>query len=287
MKTFMTRIQDDRGAGIIEYGLIVGVISLLSLTAVTLVGDETSETFTTVAEAIENPPGSEGGSVHSGSGAGGEGASDAGSGAQDEDTDEPASDDTTGADANDDDANIDNSSEPLDEDADGSADDDGDGSSDDGSSSDDNSDNGDSTDDETQDDEEEAVPGSKAQVTGTASDFTWWNDTKNGGNGEWKASVTFENDWIRHQYLTLEVTTVNHKGKTSTSTVKNFYVPAGGSATYHDWGNVLKDKNGKITGTLEVQVKVVAVTTSDENWVPAVYPSLDAEPQIVSAPDIP
>ncbi|MGD2101719.1 MAG: Flp family type IVb pilin [Acidimicrobiia bacterium] len=68
----------DRGATMVEYGLIVGVISLMSLSAVTLLGDSTGESFDQVTEALDN--GSAGGSGGSGGeddGSGGNGGSGA------------------------------------------------------------------------------------------------------------------------------------------------------------------------------------------------------------------
>jgi Flp pilus assembly pilin Flp len=63
---FLARIGNtDRGATMVEYGLIVGVISLMSLSAVTLVGETTSDSFDKVTVALDD--GSTSTSVDSGS----------------------------------------------------------------------------------------------------------------------------------------------------------------------------------------------------------------------------
>jgi hypothetical protein len=122
--------------------------------------------------------------------------------------------------------------------------------------------------------------------TSAESDFYWWNSTKHGGEGAWKASTSYQNDWIRHQYLTLEVTRVDHNGKETTSTVNSFYVPAGGSATYELWDNSLKVHKGNATGTVSVSVKVVAIQTSDESWSSVSY-TTDGPSNEVIAPTTP
>ena len=121
---------------------------------------------------------------------------------------------------------------------------------------------------------------------GSANSFYWWNTTKNGGNGAWKSSVTYENDWFRHQYLTLEVTRVDEKGKRTTSTVKDFYVPAGGSTTFEAWDNELSVNKGKFDGVVSVEVRVVSIRTSDEAWKTVSYPT-DGPTATVQAPTVP
>jgi len=44
--------QNDEGAALLEYGMLVGLISVLCLGAVTLVGQEVSVAFSTYAAAL-------------------------------------------------------------------------------------------------------------------------------------------------------------------------------------------------------------------------------------------
>ena len=46
--------SDEQGATAIEYGLIAALIAVVIITAVTLVGNSLSSTFTEVSEAIDN-----------------------------------------------------------------------------------------------------------------------------------------------------------------------------------------------------------------------------------------
>ena len=123
-----------------------------------------------------------------------------------------------------------------------------------------------------EDDAPPVDPGSEAVVASSDSSFFWWNDSKQGGEGAWKATVQYGNDHNRHQYLTLEITRTDDKGNTTTSRVNEFYVPANGNATYELWDNDLKLHNGRTTGVLTVEVQVISVTTADENWQPVTYP---------------
>jgi Flp pilus assembly pilin Flp len=72
---FLARIGNaDRGATMVEYGLIVGVISLMSLSAVTLVGETTGDSFDKVTVALGD--GTTSTSVDTGSEGGSGGSSD-------------------------------------------------------------------------------------------------------------------------------------------------------------------------------------------------------------------
>jgi Flp pilus assembly pilin Flp len=125
-----------------------------------------------------------------------------------------------------------------------------------------------------------------AAVTGTASSFTWWNPDKHGGEGAWKASVSFNNDTNRHQYLTLQVVQVNDKGTTTTITVNDFYVPANGKSTFDQWDNAYSLTNGKEKGIVSVSVKVVSVRTSDANWQTLTYQTPNSTPTVVNVPKV-
>lgn len=114
-----------------------------------------------------------------------------------------------------------------------------------------------------------AAPGSEASADGGASTFYWWNNTPSGGNGAWVGTVKLGNDWIRHQYLTMTVTATTADGKTSTRTIDNFYVPAGGSANLQLWDNNLEvDKTGTPTAksVVGIDVTVTKIVTSDKDW---------------------
>jgi Flp pilus assembly pilin Flp len=247
MRLFRRIDNPDRGATMVEYGLIVGVISLMSLSAVTLLGDSTSDSFDKVTAALDN--GSTSTQVDSGSEQNG-GSGSAGSGTTTTTVPEmttttvPETTTTTVPETTTTTAPTTTTTAPEEH-------------------------------------------GSSATVKGTDSDFTWWNNTKFGGNGEWKAEVTYTNDWIRHQYLTLDVTEVDEKGKKTTTTVKNFYVPAGGSSTFAHWGNDLSEKWGKVKGVVEVRVEVKSIRTSDKNWKPVTYEVNGGKVAKVSAPDTP
>lgn len=94
------------------------------------------------------------------------------------------------------------------------------------------------------------TPGSHVSQASTGADYYWWYQTKNGGEGAWKASVSYENTWIRHQYLTLEVTRVDEKGRTTVTTVKDFYVPANGKSTFELWDNASIVNKGNVKGVM-------------------------------------
>jgi Flp pilus assembly pilin Flp len=251
MKALIHNTDGDRGASLVEYGLIVAVISLLSLSAVTLVGDKTAATFDNVTEALEG--GQDGGPVgtdpddDTGGPGGGEETTTTTTTPVEATTTTPVETTTT-------------TTTPVE---------------------------ATTTTTVPVEEEEEAPPGSTALPRATASAFTWWNATRDGGNGEWVASVSYANDWIRHQYLKLEVTEIDDKGKKTTTTVNSFYVPAGGSTTFAHWANDLKDSDGKITGVVEVQVRVISITTADEGWKPVTYPQSDGPVSTVDAPKIP
>ena len=47
-----TRNQDDEGATMVEYGLMVALIAVICLTAVALIGTKLNTAFTAIAAAI-------------------------------------------------------------------------------------------------------------------------------------------------------------------------------------------------------------------------------------------
>ncbi len=116
-------------------------------------------------------------------------------------------------------------------------------------------------------------PGSSVDSTDTSAGFYWWNDTKKGGEGAWKGSSSYSNDYNRHQYLTLEVTRTMADGSTETETVNSFYIPANGTADYTVWNNELStNKKGKVkSGVVSIEITVTKIKTSDENWNDVTY----------------
>jgi pilus assembly protein Flp/PilA len=55
MRNFMTKLLSDRdGATAIEYGLIAALISVVIITAVTLVGTQLSAVFNSIGTALQN-----------------------------------------------------------------------------------------------------------------------------------------------------------------------------------------------------------------------------------------
>ena len=44
--------QDEEGAALVEYGLLVGLIAVICIAAVTLVGQEISNAFSSIAAAL-------------------------------------------------------------------------------------------------------------------------------------------------------------------------------------------------------------------------------------------
>ena len=44
--------QDEKGAALVEYGLLVGLIAVICVVAVTLLGQEISDAFSTIAKDL-------------------------------------------------------------------------------------------------------------------------------------------------------------------------------------------------------------------------------------------
>lgn len=49
---FQLFFDDERGAAMAEYGLLVVLIAIIALSAVSLVGDEVSENYSTITSSI-------------------------------------------------------------------------------------------------------------------------------------------------------------------------------------------------------------------------------------------
>ncbi len=52
LKTLQSMIRDEEGATMVEYGLLVALISMVALIAVTTLGKNLSSLFSTVATSI-------------------------------------------------------------------------------------------------------------------------------------------------------------------------------------------------------------------------------------------
>lgn len=287
MKLFTRSLTDDRGANMVEYGLIVAVIALLAFAAVSMVGHRTEETFEVAAVALDTGaveyPGNDGDSVapapadtdESGSPAGGNDSTGNGGSGETEQLDADTDDETGDPVAED--QTDDNDLDDLDQLEDGddhSAGSGGtEGENDEDASNPGVGEGGDGSD--ITEDPAQETPAAYRDLTGTSSEFFWWNKTNDGGYGAWKASTTFRNTTNRHQYLKMVVTRIDDKGVETTVNVDGFYVPANGSSQYTLWDNQYRIQNGTATGTVAVKVQVLKVTTSDQNWQPF---SFDAEP---------
>ena len=309
-------LAGDHGANMVEYTLIVALVALMGFAAVTLLGDSTSDSFTTAAEAMDagDALGLDGGhSVDSGSQADSDDNHDSGDANQNQDQqgqdqqgqdqqgqdqDDQAQDDQ----AQDDQAQDDQDDQAQDDQAQDDQDDQGQ------ELEDEQDDTGTDTGDQDEQDDtgfaggdqggqadggaagvdgttEEDEPANTGPApSGSSSELYWWDSHNT--KGQWKASVSFSNETNRHQYLTLEVTTIDEKGKAKTATVKDFYVGAGSSSTFTHWSNDI-DKNGqKVTGVVEVQVRVISVRTSDQNWKTYSY-DVNRIPASVTVPTLP
>lgn len=278
------RRASERGVSAVEYALLVSLIALASMTAVAALGTSTSEQFVAAGSALgdvgeqgedvvddvddpgagadedsragEDDSGGTDGSAGNGDADGAGNGNGDGKGNEDSDGAGDGDDDSTGGGEG-------KGNENSDGDADGTSGGGGKGNGNDGGEGD-----GDATEDDEDDPDE---PGSSVEATETASDYRCYWTSKNRGecdNGAWNGRITFENDWIRHQHLTLTVTKTGADGATTVETVEGFYVPAGSSSTWTSWTNrMAHDRHGNPTeGVVSVEVAVTHIQSSDENW---------------------
>jgi pilus assembly protein Flp/PilA len=47
-------LEDEKGASMVEYALLVVLIAIVALVAVSLAGDEVSQTFSDIASGLQN-----------------------------------------------------------------------------------------------------------------------------------------------------------------------------------------------------------------------------------------
>ena len=110
----------------------------------------------------------------------------------------------------------------------------------------------------------QAAPPFHTTVSPRQSTMQWWDN--HGSKGAWVARFTYQNDWIRHQYLDIEVTLHHSNGTTTTQQVKGFYVAGNGRSTQEIYDNTIAGTSGNYTGINSVSTRIVAVKTSTENW---------------------
>lgn len=216
----------------VEYGLIVGVVSLMSLSAVTLLGDSTSESFDKVTTALDQ--GSAGTVVQSGGSIDQGGSGGSGSGATTTTTLPPATTTTTAPTTT-------TTTAPT-------------------------------TTTTIAPTTTTTTPTSNPDGTVTTGDTSAEITSWKGNHGEWTASVDYANEWDQAQYLTLKITQVDDEGNTTVHTVEGFPVPAASNARFDYEGNSIRQKKGEVTGVITVTVEVTSITTTDQSSQPVTYP---------------
>ena len=50
----VSRFQEDKGASMVEYALLVVLIAIIALVAVRLAGEQVSNAFSTIADSLQN-----------------------------------------------------------------------------------------------------------------------------------------------------------------------------------------------------------------------------------------
>lgn len=53
--SFLAMLKDDEGATLVEYGLVVSLIAVAAITAIGLLGQKVSDTFTAINNKITPP----------------------------------------------------------------------------------------------------------------------------------------------------------------------------------------------------------------------------------------
>jgi hypothetical protein len=129
-------------------------------------------------------------------------------------------------------------------------------------------------------------PASTVTVSDTSGSFYWWVTNRNRERGAWRADFTYTNDWIRHKFLRLEVTSTLASGEVLAPTTATFYVPATGSTTFTVWDNDYEVSGGNVTGVVAVSVRVTRITTYTESWQPLVF-DVDGPEATVTVPPTP
>lgn len=250
-------LRSDRGASMVEYALLVALISVLSLTAVTLAGARVGDTFDGIADELAAGPdsGHAGGNGYGtpGGGTADEDGSDTGGGGSDDaDAPNPGPGDENGCNgkgnpecAGNEKGECKGVGNPNCNGNPGAPGGPGTGS----------------------DHDPSYVP----EVVDTAAEFHQWTNHPSGGDGQWKASATFENATDQDLTLDLEIVLTDDKGKKVTVVVPGFQVPAGGMAEFTQWENALRLRGASVSGVVFIEIKVMTVHTVDGSGNPVTY----------------
>ncbi len=54
MKNFVSMLKDDKGQGLVEYALIIALVSILAIAALKFLGGKASNTLNNAANALSN-----------------------------------------------------------------------------------------------------------------------------------------------------------------------------------------------------------------------------------------
>ena len=54
MKTFVSMLKDDRGQGLVEYALIIALVSIIAIAALKFLGAKASNTLNNAANTLSN-----------------------------------------------------------------------------------------------------------------------------------------------------------------------------------------------------------------------------------------
>ncbi len=54
MKNFVSMLQDDRGQGLVEYALIIALVSIVAIAALKFLGAKASNTLNNAANTLSN-----------------------------------------------------------------------------------------------------------------------------------------------------------------------------------------------------------------------------------------
>lgn len=111
----------------------------------------------------------------------------------------------------------------------------------------------------------QAQPPFHTTVTPGQATMQWWDN--HGSRGAWVARFSYQNDWIRHQYLDIEIVRHHSNGSKKTESVKGFYVAGNGRSIQEVYDNAVQGGGSAgYTGITHVTARITAVRTSNEDW---------------------
>lgn len=112
---------------------------------------------------------------------------------------------------------------------------------------------------------QQAQPPFHTTVTPGQATMQWWDN--HGSRGAWVARFSYQNDWMRHQYLDIEIVRHHSNGSKTTELVKGFYVAGNGRSTQEVYDNAVQGGGSAgYTGITHVTARITAVRTSNEQW---------------------